>query len=160
KGRTALLDAIVLSMNEMRHAKHSRKAILIISDGGDNDSRYSVRDVRTRLREADVQVYSIGIMEPWAGRGRSVEEMEGAALLDEIAKDTGGRLFEVDDVGVLPAIATKISHALRNQYVLGYVPTSDMRDGKYHRVQVKTARPKGVPPLRASFRTGYFAPEN
>jgi Ca-activated chloride channel family protein len=158
RGRTALLDALILSLNEMRHAKHNRKAILIISDGGDNDSRFSTKEVKARLREANVQVYSIGIMEPLGARARSVEEMEGAALLDDLARQTGGRLFEVDDLNILPDIAAKIGAALRNQYVLGYVPTSEMRDGKYHRVQVKIARPKGVPPLRTSFRTGYFAP--
>jgi Ca-activated chloride channel homolog len=159
-GSTALLDALVLSMNEMRHAKHSRKAILIISDGGENNSRYSVREVKNRLRESEVQVYSIGIMEPFGARNASLEEMEGPNLLDDLARQTGGRLFEVDDVELLPNIAAKIGAALRNQYVLGYVPTAEMRDGKFHRVQVKIARPKGLPPLRASFRNGYFAPAN
>jgi Ca-activated chloride channel family protein len=160
KGRTALLDAIYLAMNEMKHARHTRKAILIISDGGDNCSRYTAREVKKRVREADVQIYSIGIMETYFGRSRTPEEMEGPALLDEIADQTGGRLFEVNDLNELPDIASKVGLALRNQYMLGYAPTVVKRDGKYHRVQVKIARPKGVPPLRASFRSGYFAPMN
>jgi VWFA-related protein len=160
KGRTALLDGIILSLNEMRHAKHARKAMLILSDGGDNNSRYNPREVKARLREADVQVFSIGIMEPFFARGRSPEEADGAALLSGIAQQTGGHLIEVSDPDVLPGIASKIGAALRNQYVLGYVPSGDMRDGKYHRVQVKIVRPKGDPPLRLSFRSGYIASPN
>jgi VWFA-related protein len=159
-GSTALLDAVVLSMNEMRHARNARKAILIISDGGDNNSRYSAREVKARLRESDVQVYSIGIMEPFGARDLSVEETEGPALLHDIAKQTGGRLYEVDDLNILPAVAAKIGTALRNQYLLGYVPAGGKRDGKYHRVHVKLAQQKGLPRLRVSFRAGYFAPAN
>jgi Ca-activated chloride channel homolog len=160
KGRTALLDAIYLAMDQMKHARHARKAILIISDGGDNASRYSQRDVKNRIREADVQVYSIGILEPLQGRMRSFEEMSGPALLDDLAHQSGGRLFEVDDITQMPGIAAKIGMALRSQYILGYAPAAPKRDGKYHKVQVKIERPKGVPPLRATFRPGYIAPEN
>jgi VWFA-related protein len=160
-GRTALLDAICLALDELKtKARHQRKAILIISDGGDNSSRYSAREVKRRVREADVQVYSIGIVEPLIGRIRSIEELSGPALLDSIAHDSGGRLFEVSDLNGLSDIAAKIGAALRNQYVLGYSPSADMRDGKYHRVQVKVARPSGVPKLRTTFRTGYIAPVN
>jgi Ca-activated chloride channel homolog len=99
-------------------------------------------------------------MEPVLARSRTFEEMGGAQLLDDISRQTGGRLFEVGDLGELPDITTKIGSALRNQYVLGYVPSAERRDGKYHRVQVKIIRPKGVPALRTSFRTGYFASAN
>lgn len=157
KGRTALLDAIYLSLDEMKKAKHSRKAILIISDGGDNCSRYSYREVKNYVREADVQIYSIGILEPFGMRNRTPEEMSGPGLLDEISQETGGRLFEVDDLNELPDIANKIGTALRNQYVLGYMPSDMKHDGKYHKIQVKIDRPKGLPPLRTSFRTGYYA---
>jgi VWFA-related protein len=160
KGRTALLDAIVLALNEMRSAKHSRKAILIVSDGGDNSSRYGLREVRSRIREADVQIYAVGIEEPLLTRARSMEEFGGAALLQDISSQTGGRLYEIDDVNELPSVAAKIGMSLRNEYVLGYVPATQRRDGKYHKVQVKIERPLGVPPLRASFRTGYIAPGN
>jgi Ca-activated chloride channel homolog len=160
RGRTALLDAIYMAMNEMKHAKHARKAILIISDGGDNASRYSARDIKKRVREADVQIYSIGILEPMVGRLRTREEMSGPALLDEVAHESGGRLFEVDNLNEMPDIASKIGMALRTQYILGYAPAIEKRDGKYHKVQVKVDRPKGVPPLRATFRPGYVAPGN
>jgi VWFA-related protein len=160
RGRTALLDGILMAMDELKNAKHSRKAILILSDGGDNASRFTVRDLINRVREADVQIYSIGIMEPLGRRFRSPEEMAGAALLQEIAQQSGGRLFEVDDINGLPGIAGNIGMALRNQYVLGYVPATQKRDGKYHRVQVKVEPPNGQTRLRTTFRSGYFAPSN
>lgn len=155
KGATALLDAIYLAVNQMKHAKHTRKAILIISDGGDNSSRYTTKEVKNSLREADVQVYSIGIVEPLTSR-MTPEEMTGPVLLQEIAQETGGRLFEVNDLNELREIATRIGAALRNEYVLGYVPTETKHDGKYHRIQVKVERLKGLPPLRATFRSGYY----
>jgi Ca-activated chloride channel homolog len=155
RGATALLDAIYLAINEMRSAKHTRKAIMIISDGGDNSSRYTSKEVKNALREADVQVYSIGILEPFTGR-MTPEEMTGPVLLQEIAQETGGRLFEVYDLNDLRDIATRIGAALRNQYVLGYAPAEAKHDGKYHRIQVKVERVKGLPPLRATFRGGYY----
>ena len=157
KGRTALLDAMYLALNEMRHAKNTRKAILVISDGGDNNSRYSFREVRDRVREADVQIYAIGILEPFNGRMRSPEEFAGPALLDDLAGHSGGRLFEVDDLNELPDIALKVGTSLRHQYLLGYSPSAPKRDGKYHTVKVTVARPKGLPALRTSFRTGYYS---
>lgn len=160
KGRTALLDAIVLSMDQMKHARHSRKVILIVSDGGDNSSRYSLKDVRTRAREADVQIYSIGIQDPMWIRNQVIEQLTGAALLSDMASQTGGRLYEIEDANQLPDVTARIGIALRNQYVLGYVPPADKRDGKYHRVQVKVERPAGVAKLRATFRSGYTASSN
>jgi VWFA-related protein len=159
RGRTALLDAIALSMSEMKHARHARKAILIISDGGDNSSRYTVNEVKRMVREGDVQIYAIGIMDPLPLRTRSPEEMAGAALLSDISEQTGGRLFEIADVNELPDVAVRIGTALRHEYVLGYAPDA-AQDGKYHHVQVKVVQPKGLPALRTSFRTGYVAPLN
>jgi Ca-activated chloride channel family protein len=160
KGRTALLDAIVLSMDQMKHAKHTRKVIVIVSDGGDNSSRYSVGEVRSRAREADVQIYSIGLEDPFWMRSQLIEQLTGAALLSDMASQTGGRLYEIEDANQLPDVTARIGAALRNQYVLGYVPSSDKRDGKYHRVQVKVQKPAGVAKLRASFRSGYTAASN
>src|SRR5260370_26590471 len=94
-GRTALRDAIYLAMDQMKHAKHSRKALLIISDGGDNCSRYSMREVKNRIKEGDAQVYSIGIEEPFGVRGRNPEELPRPPLLDEIASQSGGRPFRI-----------------------------------------------------------------
>jgi VWFA-related protein len=156
-GRTALLDAIYLALHQMRRAKHPRKAILVISDGGDNSSQYTYREVKNYAREADVQIYSIGILEPLGLRARTPEEFAGPALLQDVAHETGGRLYEVDDLGQLRDIATKIGAALRNEYVLGFAPAEAKRDGKYHRIQVKVQPPKGLPQLHATFRSGYYA---
>ncbi len=158
KGRTALLDAVYLAMNHMKKARNPRKAIIILSDGGDNSSRYTESEIKNAVREADVQVYAIGIFEPVSGRGRTAEEMAGPGLLSEMAESTGGRHFPVENPNELPDIAAKIGIELRNQYVLGYTPTNQTRDGKYRRVQVKLKQPRGLPPLKAFFRLGYYAP--
>lgn len=158
KGRTALLDAVYLALHEMKKARNPRKALLILSDGGDNSSRYTESEIKNLVREADVQIYAIGIFEPMAGRGRTAEEMAGPGLLSEIAEQTGGRHYPVDNINDLPDIAAKIGIELRNQYVLGYTPTNKERDGKYRRVKVKLVQPRGLPPLRAFWRLGYYAP--
>lgn len=158
KGRTALLDAVYLAIHQMKKAKNPRKAILILSDGGDNSSRYSEGEIRNLVREADVQIYAIGIFEPVSSRGRTAEEMSGPSLLSDIAEQTGGRHFPVENINELPDIAAKIGIELRNQYVLGYSPTNQNRDGKYRRVKVKVNQPRGLPPLRAFWRLGYYAP--
>ncbi len=158
KGRTALLDGIYMAMNQMKKAHNPRKAILIISDGGDNSSRYTETEIKNAVREADVQVYAIGIFEPMAARGRTAEELAGPGLLSEIAAQTGGRHFPVENLSELPDIAAKIGIELRNQYVLYYSPKNAERDGKYRHVTVKLVQPKGLPPLKAFYRLGYYAP--
>jgi VWFA-related protein len=158
RGRTALLDAVYMALHNMKKAKNPRKALLIISDGGDNSSRYTESEVKNRVREADVQIYAMGIFESMATRGRTPEEMSGPSLLSEIAEQTGGRHFPVDNLNELPDVAAKIGVELRNQYILGYTPSNPDRDGKYRRVQVKLVQPRGLPPLRASWRLGYYAP--
>jgi VWFA-related protein len=158
KGRTALLDAILLALHEMKKSNKSRKALLIISDGGDNCSRYTETEVRSRVRESDVLIYALGIFEPYEARGRSPEELAGPGLLSEIAEQTGGRHLPVEDLNELPDIAAKIGIELRNRYVLGYALPNQPRDGRYHHVQVKLVPPHGLPSLRAFWRLGYYAP--
>ena len=158
KGKTALLDGIYMAMNEMKKAKNPRKALLVVSDGGDNNSRFTEGEIKNRVKEADVQVYAIGIYENVASRGRTAEELSGPSLLTEVAEITGGRQFPVENLNELPDIATKIGIELRNQYVLFYSPSNQERDGKYRRVKVTLVQPKGLPPLRPFWRTGYYAP--
>jgi VWFA-related protein len=158
KGRTSLLDAVYLAMHEMKRAHNPRKALLIISDGGDNSSRYTESDVKNAVREADVQIFAIGIFESLGTRGRTPEEAAGPGLLNELAEQTGGREYAVENVAELPDIAAKIGIELRNEYILGYTPKNRERDGKYRRVQVKLNQPRGLPPLKAYFRLGYYAP--
>jgi VWFA-related protein len=158
KGRTALLDAVYLAIHQMKKAKNPRKAILILSDGGDNSSRYTESEIRNLVREADVQIYAMGIFEPASSRGRTAEELSGPSLLNEIAEQTGGRHFPIENINELPDVAAKIGVELRNQYVLGYAPSNLTRDGKYRRVKVKVNQPKGYPQLRTFYRMGYYAP--
>jgi Ca-activated chloride channel homolog len=158
KGRTALLDSVYLAMHEMKKARNPRKALLIISDGGDNSSRYTETEIKNAVREADVQIFAIGIYESMGGRGRTPEEAAGPGLLTDLAEQTGGRPYAVENVAELPDIAAKIGIELRNEYILGYSPKNRERDGKYRKVQVKLNQPRGLPPLKAFFRLGYYAP--
>ncbi|HXN49739.1 MAG TPA: VWA domain-containing protein [Bryobacteraceae bacterium] len=158
KGRTALLDSVYLAINEMKKAHNPRKALVVISDGGDNSSRYTETEIKNLVREADVQIYAIGIFEPMAARGRTAEELAGPSLLSEIAEQTGGRHFPVKNLAELPDVAERIGYELHNQYVLFYAPSNASKDGKYRHVQVKLVQPKGLPPLRAFWRLGYYAP--
>lgn len=159
-GRTALLDAIYLGLSQMRRAHNTRRALLIISDGGDNHSRYNENDVREFLKESDCQLYAIGIYDPIGIRMRTPEELNGPSLLDEMTEMTGGRVFPVTNLNELPDIAMKISMELRNQYVLGYKPSNTKRDGTWRKIKVKLRPPKGLPPLRVYAKTGYYAPHD
>ncbi len=157
-GKTALLDAIYLGMAEMKKASTHRKALLVISDGGDNHSRYTENDVKKAVKESDVEIYAVGVFEPLSSRNRTPEEAAGPGLLSELAEISGGRLFSVEDANELPDIAEKISIELRNQYVIGYKPSNLVRDGRWRRIKVKLDPPRGLPPLQVYARTGYYAP--
>lgn len=156
KGRTALLDAIYLGLDKMRAAHNTKKALLVISDGGDNRSRYTESEIKSLVREADVQMYAIGLYEP--GGGPTPEERAGPALLTDITEVTGGRTFAIDNASELADVASKIGVELRNQYVIGYRPTNGARDGKWRKIKVKLLPPKGLPPLHVYAKTGYYAP--
>jgi len=155
KGRTALMDAIYLGLDVMKKAKHERKALLIISDGGDNFSRYTEGEIKSVVKEADVQMYAIGIFDQ---APMTPEERAGPAVLGEITSLTGGRTFTINNPNELADVATKIGIELRNQYVLGYRPNKPGHDGKWRKVKVKLNPPKGLPPLRVYAKTGYYAP--
>jgi len=155
-GLTALYDGVYLGLSQMRGAHNTKKALLILSDGGDNHSRYSETEVRKFVREADVQIYAIGLFDP--DGGPTPEEREGPGLLGDLTMMTGGRMYAVKNVNQLPDIATKISMELRNQYVLGYRPSQRAHDGKWRKIKVRLNPPKGMPPLTVSAKSGYFAP--
>lgn len=155
QGTTALLDAIYLGINKMKDAHNAKKALLIISDGGDNHSRYTENEIKSMVKEADVQIYAIGIFSP---NPAQPEEIAGPALLGEVANVTGGRLFTINNPNELADVATKIGIELRNQYVLGYRPNNKTRDGHWRKIKVKLIPPKGLPHLNVFFKTGYYAP--
>jgi Ca-activated chloride channel homolog len=154
KGRTALLDAIYLGISKMRQAKYPKRSLLIISDGGDNHSRYTEGEIKSLVKEADVMIYSIGIYDRYMA---TPEEQLGPALLSDISELSGGRSFTIDNPNDLADVATKIGIELRNQYVLGYRPKTPAHDGKWHKIKVKLLPPKGLPPLHVYSKTGYYA---
>ena len=158
KGRTALLDAIYLGLSQMRGAHNAKRALLILSDGGDNHSRYNENDIKRLVKEADTQLYAIGIYDPLGYRNRTPEEMNGPSLLAETTELTGGRVFAVEHLNDLPDIASKIGMELRNQYVLGYRPSNRIHDARWRKIKVKLRAPKGLPPLSVYAKTGYYAP--
>ena len=158
KGRTALLDAIYLGLSQMRGAHNAKRALLILSDGGDNHSRYQESDIKRLVKEADTQLYAIGIFDPLEYRGRTFEELNGPSLLSEITEMTGGRVFAASNLNELPDIATKIGLELRNQYILGYRPSNKTRDGRWRKIKIKLRAPRGLPPLSVYSKTGYYAP--
>jgi len=155
KGTTALLDAIYLGISKMKDAHNPKKALLIISDGGDNHSRYTENEIKSMVKEADVQIYAIGI---FSASPSQPEEIAGPALLGEITNVTGGRLFTISNPNDLTDVATKIGIELRNQYVLGYRPNNKARDGRWRKIKVKLIPPKGLPHLNVYSKTGYYAP--
>lgn len=155
KGRTALLDAIYLGISKMRQARYARKALLVISDGGDNHSRYTEPEIQSLVKEADTQIYAVGIYDHYFP---TEEERLGPMLLDEITSVTGGRAFTIDNPNDLSDVAVKIGIELRNQYVLGYRPAYTSHDGKWHKIKVKLSPPKGLPQLHLNAKKGYYAP--
>ena len=141
ENRTALIDAVYLGVNKLKDAKYDRKALLIISDGGDNRSRYSEGELRRVVRESDIQIYSIGIFDAYAS---TIEEQTGPILLTDICELTGGRLFRISDMGrygrhLPPASAP----SLRNEYVIGYRPSEVKRDGNWRKLKVRLSAAAG-----------------
>lgn len=158
-GLTAMLDAIDAGLLEMKKAKNSRKAIVIVSDGGDNRSHYTAAQIESLVREADVQIYAMGVFDPVFPLGQAPEEISGPRLLSEIATQTGGRAFAASAPTDLPSVASRIAVELRNQYVIGYYTSNKATDGKYRHVEVKVSEPAGLgSPLKLHWRLGYYAP--
>jgi Ca-activated chloride channel family protein len=155
-GRTALLDAVYVGLGQMRNAHNGRRALLIISDGGDNHSLYNEADIRNSLKESDCQLYAMGIFDHHMGR--KTEERYGWSLLSELVEMTGGRVFPVSKLTDLSDVASKIGMELRNQYVLGYKPQDTRHNRAWRKIKVKLNAPKGLPPVKIYARSGYYAP--
>jgi Ca-activated chloride channel family protein len=153
RGETSLLDAIYMGIGKMREAKYPRKALLIISDGGDNHSRYTESEVKSAVREADVVIYAVGTYDRYFP---TLEERLGPLLLNDVAEVTGGQAFTLDNPNDLPAVVARVGVALRNQYVLAYHPQDTPRDGKWHKIKVKLRMPK-LAFLHVHAKAGYYA---
>lgn len=153
-GSTALVDALYMGIHEMRKSTQTKKAIVVISDGGENNSRYTPEEVKDLVRESDVLIYSV------AEGGRFDPEAQyGLDLMNRIAEMTGAHSYDARRVD-LADIAQKIAIELRNRYVIGYTPHDEPHDGRYHRIDVKMAPPRGLGKLQAHWRTGYYAPSD
>jgi Ca-activated chloride channel family protein len=154
-GQTSLLDAIYMGIHRMKDARYPRRALLILSDGGDNHSRYSERDVKSAVREADILIYSVGTFDRYA---TTREELLGPELLRSVSEVTGGQSYTLSNLGELPQVTRAIGTGLRHQYMLAYSPQERSRDGKWHKISVKLRLPKKwIPFLRVDARTGYYS---
>ena len=149
-GSTALLDAIYLGANQMRTAHYPRRALLIISDGGDNHSRYKLKDIKAMIQESDIEAYAIGLFD--TALFKSYEEFMGRKWLGQITDATGGRTVTVDNLAGLPDAAASISWELRNQYVLGYRPTSSENSNERRKIKISVTNHAGQNALRAYYR--------
>ena len=157
KNDTALYDACYLGIERVTRGAHQKKALLIISDGQDNNSRYNFGEVRRLLKESDVTIYSVGINDKDAG---SQLGMQGQAFLEELSSVTGGKAFFPQTNVEMDEIFERIALELRHQYSIGYTPKDFAPDGKWRKVKVKIKPPRGLPRLTVRGRDGYYATPN
>jgi Ca-activated chloride channel family protein len=158
EGTTALLDAVNLGVETMADAHNPRKALLLISDGGENSSKYSQDDVNEAIKKADVQVYAMGVFDPLAKLlGLAPGVVSGPAFLAKLCEQTGGHVYAAGNFAALPSVARRIGIELRNQYVLAYTPAKHERNGEYRKIEVKITPPPGLPDVKARWRSGYYA---
>ena len=151
RGRTALYDSVYLGLEKIREGRHDKKALIIITDGEDNRSRYTFSEVKQFAKESDVQIYVIG------ERGRLGY---GTGIIVEITRLTGGRPFFPNNFKQLDYFVDLIHTELRNQYVIGYEPSDTEPDGKWRKIKVRLDPPDGLPTLTVRARQGYYAPQN
>ena len=158
KDNTALYDAVYLGTEKVTTGTHQKRALIIISDGQDNNSRYTFADVRKELKESDVSVYAIGIL--GGGDGSSAEGVTGQSYLEELAGVTGGRAFFPQTNIEMDEIFERIALELRHQYSIGYRPANFNNDGKWRKLKVKVKPPRGLPRLFVRTKEGYYAITN
>jgi len=154
-GHTALLDAIYLAVARMRSARYQHRALLIVTDGADNHSRYGLKEIRRLVEEASVDVYAIGIFDSLFFR--SFEEMMGKRWLREITDVTGGQTVAAAGLEKVPEIAADVSRQMRNQYVLGYRPHKSARDSKWRKIKVNVIQATGEARVQTHYKKGYVA---
>ena len=151
KGSTALIDAIYAGLQQMKHARNPRRVLVVVSDGGDNNSRYTEAELTSLALESDTQIYSISIHEAVT----NVQERSGVYLLSKLSENTGGLHFVVRDRRQLPEFAARLSTAINNLYVIGYRPPENYLSGKWRKVKIRVDNPPGAR-LRIATRSGYF----
>jgi Ca-activated chloride channel family protein len=152
KGATALYDAVYKGLNKLSEGNNARRALLLITDGEDNRSRYTYSNVKEFITEKDVQMYAIGISDGW----NNYEAEQGRELLRKLAALSGGNSFFPPSVSDLANICRIISLELKNQYVIGYRSTNTARDGEWRKLKVTAQERRNKLTVRA--RQGYYAP--
>jgi Ca-activated chloride channel homolog len=155
RSNTALYDACYLGVEKVQRGLHPKRALLLISDGQDNNSRYTFKELRRLLKESDVTLYGIGILSG-SDAGSSMG-MEGQGILDELANVSGGKAFFPRSNPEMDDIFEQIALELRHQYSIGYKPTNFENDGRWHKVKVKVTPPRGLPRLFVRSKEGYYA---
>src|SRR5215831_19168421 len=155
KGMTAMYDSVYVGLEKLKEGTNPKKALLLITDGEDNRSRYTFQNVKDFVKEQDVQIYGIGIVDEWNSQLSAGHT--GRAMIEELADLTGGRAFFPDSVYELEDICTKIAIELKNQYVLGFHSTNGAKDGKWRKLRVKVNPPKGIERLNVRAKSGYYA---
>ena len=158
KSNTALYDACYLGVERVQRGAHGKRALLLISDGQDNNSRYTFNELRRVLKESDVVLYSVGIL-GGSDIGSSLG-MEGQSILDELSGVSGGKAFYPRSPAEMDDIFEQIALELRHQYSIGYRPKNFVNDGKWRRIKVKVNPPRGLPRLFVRSREGYYAIAN
>jgi Ca-activated chloride channel family protein len=153
-GTTSLVDGIYMGLQWLKKAHNPRKALIIVSDGGDNNSRYTLRDLANLAAEADAQIFTICLYQ----HPQSEEEVQGPALLERLAGVSGGIHFMINDVNNMKTAFSQIGVTLHNQYMLGYYPSSDAQSGKYRKIKVQLLVPQGTERLQLFSRSGYYVP--
>jgi Ca-activated chloride channel family protein len=156
KGMTAMYDSVYLGLEKLKEGSNPKKALLLITDGEDNRSRYTFQNVKEFVKEQDVQIYGIGIVDEWNSQLSAGKT--GRAMIEELASLTGGGAFFPDSVYELEDICTKIAVELKNQYVIGYHSTNEAKDGKWRKIRLKVNPPKGIQRLNVRAKQGYYAP--
>jgi Ca-activated chloride channel homolog len=158
-GHTALLDAIYLGLTKIRAAQYQRRALLIISDGGDNHSHYTLKEIKSLVEESDVLVYAIGVFDSLPLPGfKTLEEKLGQSLLTKIAEASGGRDISTERRERIPTIAAAISRELRQQYVIGYKSANALHNGQWRKIKLEVSAARSEAPLRAYYKRGYLSP--
>ncbi|HZS03922.1 MAG TPA: VWA domain-containing protein [Blastocatellia bacterium] len=156
RGQTALYDAAYLGIEKVKQGRHQKRAVLLITDGQDNSSRYTYGELRKMLKEANVQIYSLGIVEMGGGAGGTLD-MQGQSILEEISQVTGGKAFFPRSAAELEDAVTRIALELRHQYSIGYYPNNNDRNGQWRKIKVGVKPPRGLPHLTVRAKEGYYA---
>jgi Ca-activated chloride channel homolog len=154
-GTTSLLDGIYLGLHQLKKARNPRKALVVVSDGGDNNSRYTLRELANLAAESDTQIFSICLFQG----PQTPEEIAGPALLSKLAEVSGGINYMTNDTRAMERSFARIGVTLHNEYMLGYYPSGDAPAGKYRKIKVQVVVPAGLPKLRVYARSGYYVPD-